>query len=162
MDSSASLQGSSTAPVAENSSAFPSHLPPPQLSETDQAEGAGQLRPSSTGLLENAGLNEHQAQTPSFDQNITSAESDLATNSSLLDMHLRALRAKEKAWGASHPTTLNTVVALGRLYASQGHLVEADEMYRRAIEGYGTTNGADHPTTLEIAMARESLRGRSL
>lgn len=72
-------------------------------------------------------LNQHQlASRPSPSPNGTSLEGAQLPTSNLLDMHLRALRAKEKAWGADHPTTLDTAAALGSLYASQRSLVGAD------------------------------------
>ena len=42
---------------------------------------------------------------------------------------MRALRGNEKAWGPEHTSTLDTVNTLGNLYADQGKMVEAEEMY---------------------------------
>jgi tetratricopeptide (TPR) repeat protein len=44
-------------------------------------------------------------------------------------MYERALRGYEKALGAEHTSTLQTVNNLGNLYADQGKLVEAEQMY---------------------------------
>ena len=62
-------------------------------------------------------------------------------------MYRRALQGKEKAWGAEHTSTLDTVNNLGLLYADQGKLVEAEQMYRRALQGYEKARSPDHPTT---------------
>jgi tetratricopeptide (TPR) repeat protein len=51
------------------------------------------------------------------------------------EMYLRALRGFEKAWGAEHTSTLDTVNNLGNLYADQGKIAEAEEMYLRALRG---------------------------
>jgi tetratricopeptide (TPR) repeat protein len=47
----------------------------------------------------------------------------------------RALEGKEKALGINHTSTLGTVNNLGLLYAGQGKLEKAKEMFRRALEG---------------------------
>ncbi|KAF2182318.1 hypothetical protein K469DRAFT_231788 [Zopfia rhizophila CBS 207.26] len=44
---------------------------------------------------------------------------------------------------------LGAIRALGLLYANQGKLVEAEKMYRRALEGYEKTLGRDHISTLD-------------
>jgi hypothetical protein len=64
---------------------------------------------------------------------------------------MRALRGKEKAWGVEHTSTLDTVNNLGRLYADQRKIVEAEEMYTRALQGYKKAMGVDHPKTRLIA-----------
>jgi Tfp pilus assembly protein PilF len=46
--------------------------------------------------------------------------------------YMRALRGYEKAWGAEHTSTLGTVNNLGLLYAKQGKMAEAEQMYGRA------------------------------
>jgi Tfp pilus assembly protein PilF len=51
-------------------------------------------------------------------------------------MYMRALRGYEKAWGAEHTSTLDTVNNLGALYYGQGKMAEAEEMYMRALRGY--------------------------
>jgi tetratricopeptide (TPR) repeat protein len=51
-------------------------------------------------------------------------------------MYQRALRGYEKVWGLEHTSTLDTVNNLGILYASQGKLIEAEQMYQRALQGY--------------------------
>ena len=43
---------------------------------------------------------------------------------------------------------------LGVLFADQGNLVEAEEMYRRALDGYEKARGPDHPSTLTISNLR--------
>jgi Tfp pilus assembly protein PilF len=48
-------------------------------------------------------------------------------------MYQRALQGYEKAWGPDHTKTLNTVNNIGILYNKQGKLVEAEEMYQRAL-----------------------------
>ena len=48
-----------------------------------------------------------------------------------------------------HTSTLNTVNNLGALYAEQGKLEEAEEMYVRALRGYEEAWGAKHSSTLD-------------
>ena len=48
-------------------------------------------------------------------------------------------------WGAEHTSTLGTVNNLGLLYADQGKMAEAEEMYMRALKGYEKIYDADHP-----------------
>jgi Tfp pilus assembly protein PilF len=50
-------------------------------------------------------------------------------------MYQRALQGKEKALGADHTSTLQTVNNLGYLYSNQGKLAEAEKMYQRALQG---------------------------
>jgi tetratricopeptide (TPR) repeat protein len=64
------------------------------------------------------------------------------------EMYVRALRGYEKAWGAEHTLTLETVNNLGVLYTDQGKMVEAEEMYIRALRGYDKARGAEHISTL--------------
>jgi tetratricopeptide (TPR) repeat protein len=63
--------------------------------------------------------------------------------------YVRALRGKEKALGAEHTSTLDTVNNLGILYKSQGKLAEVEEMYVRALCGYEKAWGAEHTLTLD-------------
>ena len=67
------------------------------------------------------------------------------------DMYVRALKGKEKTWGAEHTSTLDTVNNLGLLYKDQGKMAEAEEMYVRALEGFKKIYGADHPRVLLVA-----------
>ncbi|KAF2804503.1 uncharacterized protein BDZ99DRAFT_153321 [Mytilinidion resinicola] len=64
------------------------------------------------------------------------------------EMYDRALQGKEKALGAEHTSTLNTVNNLGLLYADQGRLDKAEEMYNRALQGCEKALGAEHTSTL--------------
>jgi len=73
-------------------------------------------------------------------------------------MYLRALQGFEKAWGAEHTSTLDTVNNLGTLYADQGKMAEAEAMYLRALQGYENVMGADHPRTRVIARNLNALR----
>ena len=66
-------------------------------------------------------------------------------------IYARALKGYEKAWGAEHTSTLNTVNNLGLLYKNQGKMAEAEEMYVRALDGYTNLRGSDHPNTRLIA-----------
>jgi Tfp pilus assembly protein PilF len=76
-------------------------------------------------------------------------------------MYLRALQWYEKAWGAEHTSTLDTVNNLGLLYADQGKMAEAEAMYLRALQGYENAVGADHPRTRVIARNLSALRASS-
>ncbi|OAP63856.1 hypothetical protein AYL99_03083 [Fonsecaea erecta] len=64
-------------------------------------------------------------------------------------MYIRALVGNEKALGPDHTSTLDTVNNLGRLYADQGKLAEAEKMYIRALVGNEKTLGPDHISTLD-------------
>jgi hypothetical protein len=48
-------------------------------------------------------------------------------------MYERALRGSEKALGVEHKSTLNTVNNLRLLYKTQGKLVKAEQIYKRAL-----------------------------
>jgi Tfp pilus assembly protein PilF len=48
-------------------------------------------------------------------------------------MYQRALQGKEKARGPEHTSTLGTVGNLASLYKKQDKLVEAEQMYQRAL-----------------------------
>ena len=76
-------------------------------------------------------------------------------------MHLRALQGREKALGAEHTSTLDTVSNLGVLYAKQGKMAEAEVMYLRALQGYENAMGADHPRTQVIARNLNALHTSS-
>ena len=65
-------------------------------------------------------------------------------------MYMRALKGYEKAWGAEHTSTLNTVNNLGVLYSNQGKMAEAEAMYVRALEGFKKIFDADHPRVLLV------------
>jgi tetratricopeptide (TPR) repeat protein len=76
-------------------------------------------------------------------------------------MYVRALQGKEKALGAEHTSTLDTVNNLGVLYADQGKMAEAEAMCLRALQGYENAAGADHPGTRVIARNLNILRASS-
>ncbi|KAL8798507.1 MAG: hypothetical protein Q9200_007759 [Gallowayella weberi] len=63
-------------------------------------------------------------------------------------MYQRALDGQEKAWGAEHTSTLDTVNNLGLLYTDQGRMAEAEQMYMRALKGKEKAWGAEHTSTL--------------
>ena len=65
-------------------------------------------------------------------------------------IYMRALKGYEKAWGAEHTSTLNTVNNLGVLYSNQGKMAEAEAMYVRALEGFKKIFDADHPRVLLV------------
>jgi tetratricopeptide (TPR) repeat protein len=58
-------------------------------------------------------------------------------------MHQRALAGFEKALGADHTSTLESVDNLGILYWEQGKLDQAEQMYHRARLGKETRNTAN-------------------
>ena len=60
----------------------------------------------------------------------------------------RALEGYEKALGAEHPDTLNSVDILGGLLMHKGDYNGAETLYRRALWGYEKALGPDHPDTL--------------
>jgi len=62
-------------------------------------------------------------------------------------MHRRALKGK-KVLGVEHPDTLTSVSNLASLLQHQGKYEAAEEMNRRALEGYEKVLGAEHPHTL--------------
>jgi tetratricopeptide (TPR) repeat protein len=64
-------------------------------------------------------------------------------------MYQRALQGFEKALGAEHTSTLQTVNNLGNLYRKQDKLAEAEQMYQRALQGFEKALGAEHTSTLQ-------------
>lgn len=60
----------------------------------------------------------------------------------------RVLQEREKALGADHTLTLDTVCSLGLFYTNHGKLAEAEKMYQRALQGYEKMLGADNTSTL--------------
>jgi tetratricopeptide (TPR) repeat protein len=72
-------------------------------------------------------------------------------------MYERALVGKEKALGAEHASTLQTVNNLGLLYRNQGRLAEAEAMYERALAGFQKALGADHALTLQTVKNLQNL-----
>jgi hypothetical protein len=62
-------------------------------------------------------------------------------------MYQRALQGMEKAWGPEHTSTFSTVNNLGILYAGQGKLVGAEQMYQQALQGYEEVLGSDNIIT---------------
>ncbi|KAH8589506.1 hypothetical protein B0O99DRAFT_692400 [Bisporella sp. PMI_857] len=64
-------------------------------------------------------------------------------------MYQRAQQGYEKALGAEHTLTLQTVNSLGILYCNQGKLAEAEQMFQRALQGKEKALGAEHTSTLD-------------
>jgi hypothetical protein len=62
----------------------------------------------------------------------------------------RVLDWRKKALGPDHTSTLSTVNNLGTLYEARGNLVDAEEMYRRALTGCEKALGPDHTSTLTM------------
>jgi hypothetical protein len=81
-------------------------------------------------------------------------------NAEAEQMYVRALRGYEKAWGADHTSTLDTVHNLDLLYTDQGKMAEAEEMYVRALRGCEKAVGKDHPRTQKTASNLQRLYGR--
>jgi ankyrin repeat protein len=74
------------------------------------------------------------------------------------EIYQRALRGKEKVWGADHTSTLDTVYSLGNLHKNQGKLAEAEEMYQRVLQGYKKALGLDNtPTPYTVNNGRTPL-----
>lgn len=71
----------------------------------------------------------------------------IAQQESLL---IKALKAKEKAWGVNDPTTLDTAVNLGCLYLNQRRLEEAEQLFMRALYGYEKLESSEHPKVQQI------------
>ncbi|KFY90041.1 hypothetical protein V498_06214 [Pseudogymnoascus sp. VKM F-4517 (FW-2822)] len=63
-------------------------------------------------------------------------------------MYKWALRSCEKALGAGHTSTLETVYSLGNLYRDQGKLAESEQLYKRALQGFEEALGLEHTSTL--------------
>ncbi|MCJ1246053.1 hypothetical protein MMC30_003257 [Trapelia coarctata] len=59
-----------------------------------------------------------------------------------------ALASIEHTLGPSHPSTLDTILALGYLYWDRNHLTEAEVIYKRALAGFTVTFGPHHKDTL--------------
>ncbi len=71
---------------------------------------------------------------------------------------MKALQECEKAWGVEHTSTLSMVYKLGHFYAYEGKIVEATEMYTRALLGYEKSKERDHPSTKTITRKIQSLQ----
>ena len=56
----------------------------------------------------------------------------------------------EWSLGLNDTSALHTINSLGVLYANQGKLAEAKEMYQRALKGYKTILGSNHIWTLVV------------
>ncbi len=69
----------------------------------------------------------------------------------------RVLTAKEKALGAEHTSTLNTINNLGLLHATQGQLVEREEMYLRPLAGRERVMGREARATLDTVYNLDNL-----
>jgi tetratricopeptide (TPR) repeat protein len=52
--------------------------------------------------------------------------------------------------GAEYKSTLLAVYDLGLLYKTQGKLIEAEQIYKRALRGYEKVLGAEHKLTLLV------------
>lgn len=111
--------------------------------------------PSSLEVLQNRVTSSLPESVP-VKQNGTDRHSDNHL-SEKIQLNLRALRAKEKAWGPEHVTTLDTVNDLGKLHAEQGKVVEAEEMYVRALSGFEKTLGTRHDRTLKVSVDLQEL-----
>jgi tetratricopeptide (TPR) repeat protein len=61
-------------------------------------------------------------------------------------LHRRALDARERVLGVTHPDTLLSVASLAGLLAARAD-DEAEPLYRRALEGLQRVHGAEHPHT---------------
>jgi tetratricopeptide (TPR) repeat protein len=95
--------------------------------------------------------------TLAFKQNASIRSSGNDQLSKETSLYLRALKAKEKAWGSEDITTLDTVYDIGKLYTKQGKFVEAEEMYVRALSGFEKALGANHDRTLKVVDDLEEL-----
>ena len=60
-------------------------------------------------------------------------------------LHHQVLAIHQKALGAAHPTTANSMSNLGRVLDLQGKYVEAEKMYRQSLAVREKTLGRDHP-----------------
>jgi tetratricopeptide (TPR) repeat protein len=88
----------------------------------------------------------------------------LASNDNVLNVYAGAVenlhvpldglyeKPHENALGKDHTSTLNTVNNLGLLYADQGKLEEAEQMYQRALQDYEKTLGVDLSKTYMPAL----------
>lgn len=70
---------------------------------------------------------------------------------------MRVLEEKEKALGAEHVSTLNTVNNLSNLYRVEGRLEKTGKVYMQALEEYKKTPEADHTSKLGTVNNSSSL-----
>ena len=61
----------------------------------------------------------------------------------------RALAGKEKELGEGHPSTLDTVLAMGSMWQERGEFKDARELFERAIKGFEQVHGLDHEDTID-------------
>lgn len=115
----------------------------------------------TTEALPNTLASSSQAKDPPellpLKQNAPSSPSDDDQLSKEISLYLRALKAKEKAWGPDNITTLDTVNDIGKLYARQGNFLEAEEMYVRALSGFEKALGTNHDRTLKVSFDLQEL-----
>jgi hypothetical protein len=72
-------------------------------------------------------------------------------------MELLTLRIKEVTLGRKHASTISTVQSIGNLYKKQAKLCEAEQMYKRALQGRACALGRKHPSTLSTARKLASI-----
>ena len=53
----------------------------------------------------------------------------------------RALEGKEQVLGEAHPSTLDTVLAMGSMWQERGEVKDAKELFERAIKGFEQVHG---------------------
>ncbi|OCL02771.1 TPR-like protein [Glonium stellatum] len=64
------------------------------------------------------------------------------------EMNQSALKAREAALGAEHPTTLCNINELALIFKSRGKYDEAEAMHRQVLEAQEKVLGKEHPHTL--------------
>lgn len=63
-------------------------------------------------------------------------------------MLVRALRTKQNAWGAEHPTTRDTINVLADIYLWPSRLSEAEDLLLYVLNGSQVGLGDTHPKTV--------------
>lgn len=62
----------------------------------------------------------------------------------------RVIKAKVKAWGSSHSTTIDSIIHLANLYTSQSRLTEARSLLLQAFRDWKSTQTKSTPEILNL------------
>eukprot|EP00518_Triparma_eleuthera_P004837 CAMPEP_0182464466 /NCGR_PEP_ID=MMETSP1319-20130603/8660_1 /TAXON_ID=172717 /ORGANISM="Bolidomonas pacifica, Strain RCC208" /LENGTH=512 /DNA_ID=CAMNT_0024664109 /DNA_START=147 /DNA_END=1685 /DNA_ORIENTATION=- len=95
--------------------------------------------------------NEHK-DTLSSMTNMGNLLDDTGDHEGALDYYQQAVRVQEKLLGKTHPSTLNTIYNTGLTYQNGlKDFVKAEEMNRKALDGYERSLGKEHEDTKRCA-----------
>ena len=91
--------------------------------------------------------------------NLAITLNDMGNHQEAIELHRRALEAREKTLGPEHPETLQSVSHLAVALHGRGDLSEALALQRRALEARERHLGPQHPSTQRSLQRIENLLG---